>query len=936
MLAHRASALCCAILLALCSRAFAADPPVRGSYAVMPPPFALETSGEPRLAMLSDGTLVTGTTCNTGQQGGHYDMCLTFTKGGVVLRYGRAVSPAPAPGRSLWAYDSQVLVDSRDRIVQFGSIGCTSPCTPGPVIARYLPSGALDRAFARTGLLWVQPTDLINAWGTAGAVDASDRILVAGPAVFARGVWGLRVYRFLTDGSPDKTFGTGGQLTLRPEDLDGDSVTDVSALRVDVQGHILVLSVSERNAVVTRLTAAGALDASFGAAGRARIEQGRWAKDAVLAHDGKLLVGGFEYSANWEERDWDNVAFTDTKLVMLGADGSRDPGFGAFGLAVLHIPFRVAHVALQGDGKILLGGQLDPLFVHKREEMVSVARVLADGSAMDPSFGQGGLSAGFIISDREVTTSDGSLLLTADGRILVAGRVFPGDFVNPRCTPGSRGPCLGVKAFSKDGVPEPPMAQPRGAAFKPLQANETSKLSWAGPVSGAVPSSADAAPAVTAAATPGTKGSFATTVIPGMAKVQRARLAALPDGSIVTGSDCSNIYRYLLGFYSTEEMCFTISKDGVVRKRVVAPFTPAGNTDPDDVFSNRSVDVAVDGVGRIVMAGDVWCKYCWGGIALTRHFADGRLDASFGVGGHVVLETQPFVSMSPQALAVDASNRILVGTTIVHHGAVRVYRFLTDGSLDPAFGHNGLASLDMPMTIGETVLAVKVDAQGGILALLRQDLGPKLIRWTSDGLLDTSFGTDGVLSLGSFIVDDMTLDARGRAIVSGHQYNGNIRSSVELVAVLEDGSLDPAFGTEGRASLNIHFWTSQVGIQSDGKIVLAGTLDPNFGPRRELFSAVRILADGKALDAAFGQGGIASGFVMSSTENVSSGDDRGGLLIGRDGRIFVSGEVWPAFGDNRYPSCRQVAVFGQLDSPNCAGVKAFSKEGVPEPPALGR
>jgi uncharacterized delta-60 repeat protein len=144
---------------------------------------------------------------------------------------------------------------------------------------------------------------------------------------------------------------------------------------------------------VARLRPDGSLDETFNPASAADIGY----VDAIAVQaDGKVVIGGNFASS---------TGATSANLTRLNADGSVDEDF-APGL-VVDAP--VNAVALQTDGKILLGGSFVLVdFVLRR----SIARLNADGT-LDFSF------------DACVASSAGAgataLSLQTDGRILVSG-----------------------------------------------------------------------------------------------------------------------------------------------------------------------------------------------------------------------------------------------------------------------------------------------------------------------------------------------------------------------------------------------------------------------------------------------------------------------------------------------------------------------------------
>jgi len=171
---------------------------------------------------------------------------------------------------------------------------------------------------------------------------------------------------------------------------------------------------------------------------------------------------------------------------------------------------------------------------------------------------------------------------------------------------------------------------------------------------------------------------------------------------------------------------------------------PAAPTQPFDV----ATDVALDGLGRIVVVGDGFSidAPSWNQNRDTKVFAldalSGDLDSTFGTGGMAygldLFSTVP-LPVRPGALAVDAQGRIVIGGTQVESlggGEIRqqpvLCRLLADGSADTTFAGSvgsrfpatGLVTLrlgstsqpDIDFGRDAAITALHVDPDGGILS----------------------------------------------------------------------------------------------------------------------------------------------------------------------------------------------------------------------------
>lgn len=176
-------------------------------------------------------------------------------------------------------------------------------------------------------------------------------------------------------------------------------------------------------------------------------------------------------------------------------------------------------------------------------------------------------------------------------------------------------------------------------------------------------------------------------------------------------------------------------------------------------------------------------------IALARYNTDGSLDTSFGTGG---LVNQVFGTTSiGYSVALDASENILVGGT--SDNAFIVARFLPDGTLDTTFGTGG--SVITPIGDIDQIRQVLVQSTGEIIAIGSSDENIAIARYTSGGVLDTTFGTNGIVQNN---IQDITqaytglIQADGQIVAAG-----SISTNALIERFNTDGTFDNTWGLEG-------------------------------------------------------------------------------------------------------------------------------------------
>lgn len=311
----------------------------------------------------------------------------------------------------------------------------------------------------------------------------------------------------------------------------------------------------------------------------------------------------------------------------------------------------------------------------------------------------------------------------------------------------------------------------------------------------------------------------------------------------------------------------------------VARYLPDGSLDPgfggDGVVttdfggSGAARAVAVQPDGRIVAAGSAITS-TGSDFAVARYLADGSLDTTFGGDG---LVTTDFggeglaQSDAAAAIAIQPDGRILTagsGGGVPRAPDFVLARYRPDGSLDPTFGDLGLVTTDLGGT-DDAVKALALQDDGKIVAagaqrnLSRGEGVFALARYEPDGILDGSFGSDGIVIIrapnsDSNFADDVAIGADGRIVATGPDRGrapaGGLRAGFAVVRLLSDGSPDPTFGSGGWVQTDVIGGDARadaLAVQADGRIVVAGTGASGF-------AVVRYLPDG-LLDPSFGEGG---------------------------------------------------------------------------------
>ena len=275
-------------------------------------------------------------------------------------------------------------------------------------------------------------------------------------------------------------------------------------------------------------------------------------------------------------------------------------------------------------------------------------------------------------------------------------------------------------------------------------------------------------------------------------------------------------------------------------------------------------------------------------IALQALTQPGTLDSSFANEGTLIEKKSQGIGL---AVALQQDGKIIIsgeGVVIPNSGSFLpflLYRYNNDGSADSGFGINGM--VETRFSVAATVQSLAVQADGKILATgqLGSDIG--VVRYKQNGLLDSSFGTNGVsivdLGAGEYS-RALALQSDGKIVVTGLiSSNSSDNQRAFIARFLSNGSLDDSFGKSGTTITEFKSETNlfNIAIQADGKILAGGGYDYYGRPR---YIVVRYNTNGSA-DSTFGINGIAI-----SNSGRSDGDGTMyAIAFQHDGKIIGAG-----------------------------------------------
>ncbi|PWU15428.1 MAG: hypothetical protein C5B50_15445 [Verrucomicrobia bacterium] len=668
----------------------------------------------------------------------------------------------------------------------------------------------------------------------AVAIQADGRIVIGGDFTTVGGVARNRIARLNVDGSLDNTFNPGaddivlslavqsdgnilvggsfrnvggqprsGLARLKPDgSLDGDFnpgafigplSPSLFALQVQPDGKIIVAGrftklagASANN--IGRLNADGSSDTNFSATADPDVIS------VVLQPDGKIILGG----------DFGQVNNTARKgIARLNADGSLDNQFNP---GIDGQPFDVSALAIQRDGKILLGGSFTNLGNQVR---TNLGRLNPDGS----------VDAGFIANTDGGTVR--SLVVEADGKILVGGTF----------TTAGQQPRQRLARFNPDGTLLPNFNPGANDIVRAVAVQADGKLIVAGDFTTLAGQTRNRIGRLHPDGTlditfnpkiysPGGTSLFAIVVQPDLkilavgiftnaAGQVRTNLARLnPDGTLDTSFSTANGTGLDLSYCAVVQtnggivLGGSFTSVGGTPRAGLARLLSDGTVDPNfkpglSGRGRRAKSLALQPDGKILVGGSFSNVAGTTITNIARLFPDGSVDSTFAPGIATVQIFDPV-----QALAVQSDGKILVGGffTNLDGGSVTNFgRLYANGALDSGFSP---FYQDIPQN-----LVVQPDGK-----ILENTFEHDLQRHNADGSLDAAFTSPNVT--GAFYC--FALQADGRIVVGGNFTVVASQPRNNIARLNSDGTLDYGFNPGANSTVG------SLALQTDGKILIGG------------------------------------------------------------------------------------------------------------------
>ncbi len=322
---------------------------------------------------------------------------------------------------------------------------------------------------------------------------------------------------------------------------------------------------------------------------------------------------------------------------------------------------------------------------------------------------------------------------------------------------------------------------------------------------------------------------------------------------------------------------------------------------------NRSIGSVIQSDGKFVVAGTARTT----GAATSEDFAfaryntNGTLDTTFNTTGIKLFDLSGNIDWA-FGVAQQADGKLVATgyATVAGHQLIALARLTTAGAVDATFGTAGKVTVAAIGSAGDSSRAILIQPDQKIVIAGAAGSGTSgqllVIRFNSNGTLDSSFGTNGIAMFSDSRLTSSTpvfmgLQSSGKIVVGG---NGTVNGKGNLLATRfnADGTLDTSYASNGvyleRAG-PYSTGTYAGAVASDGSAIFAGWSQANSGNTEYEQIYAKLTAEG-ALDTTWGRGGKT--YIKSAPETGYYSWYPNAVGFQSSGAIVSTGLVFKAAG----------------------------------------
>ena len=657
----------------------------------------------------------------------------------------------------------------------------------------------LDATFGNNGKVIFDKVDATEQ-ATCLAKQSDGKIIAAGTFIT----------RYNLDGSVDTTFGTNGFVKLLPFSyIDYDGVTIIS---VDISFIATAIAVNQNNEIIIatkpdgsgfdtynfnmyKLSPDGQLDATFNFADTNYTYMNKSINVIKCLPTGKILCGGGTYHQSGSYS---------TYFKQLNADGSVDTSFNT---DIYFHAGMVSDIQIQPDGKYVIVGN-NPLGESYAGQSSYCGRINPDGST-DVYFG----NLGFININQYLHNSVTSIALQTDGKIILSQKEYWG--LNSKYLVRYQNNGVIDTTFGTNGT----VINGTGSAGKIFINAMQNIINVFSNNNKIQIDKYD------------TNGQFLNSHEKGASRVSNTFADVLQTATgdlYFLGTSFSFSDYSLLKTDANLNNDTSFGNNGYVNTGFET--TISGYTSHHNIFDSK-----LQADGKILISGAL------GKNLIKRFNPDGTEDIAFNNVSKYSAETG-YINYS--AIAVTNDNKIIVG-----HSSL-LYKLNDNGTLDTTFGTNG--ALELTGITGNFSVLVQNDNSFFVVC------NTKVYKFNADGSVATTFGTYGVTTYSQLAYENAILFNNNIYI------GGTVNNDFALLKMLSSGSIDTSFGTNGLVTTDFSIRNDKITkllATSDNKIIalgsstgsnsvtaaakynLDGSFDTSFGILGRLLITQNVLAD---------------------------------------------------------------------------------------------
>jgi uncharacterized delta-60 repeat protein len=376
------------------------------------------------------------------------------------------------------------------------------------------------------------------------------------------------------------------------------------------------------------------------------------------------------------------------------------------------------------------------------------------------------------------------------------------------------------------------------------------------------------------------------------------------------------------GYYSSAFMVRRLTSQGTPD----LTFGNGGRVLTNVGYNGMADAIAIQPDGKFVVVGSRGGNWDNHPIVIVRYNADGSLDSSFGTGGSMSFLPGGLPGMASDVVIQPDGKIVIVGSAnnSGSNFVMMTARLTSSGSLDGTFGSGGVVRAPVS-SYNQDANAVEIADDGKVLvagytqrldtsvyACCATAMQIAVLRYDTNGVLDTSFGTAGKATIElpkTYGASDIELTQDGSVLVSTDYFVGSSRESgLAVIKLAPDGLLDSGFGTSGITKVPIPTnalstplveiaLSTSIVEQSDGSILIGGGASNSSGYMDKLVLS-RVTPAGN-LDSTFGNGGLVITNPGRQSSNLLA------LALQPDGLIVAAGGT---DSNNRVSGNQQVLV----------------------------